>query len=124
MEQQDICILSDRSGSTFSGSAERAVDCGLLLLQRLCTLMLTDLSTTYRNSSQTSVDLLAFLEGGNVPTDSSLLTNLALAKSAAYNALDAADKRYISDIELSVNSGELFVTLTLKDGTTVKGKLQ
>lgn len=123
MNKFDICIIDDNTGDAGLLVYGKREDGGLLLLQRLYVLMLSNLSDTYRPGS-ISGDLLAFLEGGNTPDDNTLNALLALSCSSAMNALDTEDRRNVSSFSAKAADGAIEATLKLTDGTTVKGKLQ
>lgn len=119
---KDILMIPAVSGPvTFSitGSAE---DVGLLLLQRLYVMLLSDPQTGYRDSDGGQT-LLNFLDGGNIPVDSIMNMYLALGCSTAVSMLDESDRNNIESFTGVCENGKITCTLTLADGTTIQGQL-
>lgn len=119
---EDVVMIPDVSGPvnfTITGKSE---DTGLMLLQRLYVMLLTDSQSPYRDSDG-GVTLWNFLEGANIPSDSIMNTYLALGCSTAVSMLDDEDKQNISSFTGSCVDGVITCTLVLADGTTVKGQL-
>ena len=119
---EDLLMIPDKSGPvnfTITGSSD---DTGLLLLQRLYVMLLSDPQTGYRNSDGGQT-LLRFLDGANIPADSLMDTYLALGCSTAVSMLDEEDRRHIESFTGSCTDGIITCTLVLTDGTTIQGQL-
>lgn len=120
--EKDVLIIPDKNGDvnfTIIGASD---DTGLLLLQRLYVMLLSDPRTGFRNSDGGQT-LLKFLDGGNIPVDSIMDTYLALGCQTAVSMLDAEDRKLISSFTGKTVDGKMFCTLKLKDGTTIQGLL-
>jgi hypothetical protein len=104
---------------TITGESE---DTGLMLLQRLYGMLLSDPETGFRDSYG-GATLLKFLEGANIPADSIMNTYLALGCATAVSMLDDIDKQHIASFTGECVDGIITCTLVLADGTTVKGQL-
>ena len=119
---KDIVMIPSVSGPvTFSISGE-SDDTGLVLLQRLYVMLLSDPKTGYRDSDGGQT-LLKFLDGGNIPVDSIMNTFLAQGCATAVSMLDDSDKRNISSFTGICEDGKITCTLVLADGTTIQGQL-
>lgn len=119
---KDLTMIPAKSGPvTFyiSGASE---DTGLMLLQRLYVMLLSDPDVGYRDSDGGQT-LLQFLQGGNIPIDPVMNTYLALGCSTAVSMLDEEDQDVIEDFSGVCEDGKITCTLTLTDGTTIKGQL-
>lgn len=119
---KDVLMIPSVSGKvnfTITGSEE---DTGLMLLQRLYVMLLSDPQNPYRDSDG-GATLLTFLDGANIPTDSIMNTYLALGCSTAVSMLDESDKEHIESFTGQCLNGVITCTLVLTDGTTVKGQL-
>lgn len=123
MKKSDIRIINDETGDAGLVVAGSQEDGGLMLLQRLYVLLLSNLTDTYRSGSITG-DVLALLDGGNIPSDDVFNSLLNMSCAAAVTTLDAEDRRNVSLFSAKAVDGSVEATLTLADGTTVKGKLQ
>ena len=97
-------------------------DTGLLLLQRLYVMLLSDPQIGYRNSDGGQT-LLKFLDGGNIPVDSIMDTYLAQSCSTAISMLDESDQANIESFTGVCENGIITCTLVLTDGTTIQGQL-
>lgn len=118
---KDLKIISDESGAVDFSVLGKSEDTGLMLLQRLYVLLLSDQTTQYRGGN--GYTLLNFLEGGNIPNDGTLNSMLAISCSNAVNMLDEADRSNIASFSGQSTDGNVILTLTLADGTTVKGAI-
>lgn len=119
---EDLLMIPAKSGDVnfaITGSSE---DVGLLLLQRLYVLLLSDPQTGYRDSDGGQT-LLRFLDGANIPADSLMDTYLALGCATAVSMLDDEDRRHIGSFTGSCTEGIITCTLVLTDGTTIQGQL-
>lgn len=119
---RDLRIIPQESGPVTFKLYEESGDSGYMLLQRLYRMLLTTSSDAYRDSTNSTM-LLSFLEGGNILPDDAMNSVLAIACSDAVNALDSTDIDYIQSFVGTSENGEIFLTLTLTDGTTLKGQL-
>ena len=119
---KDIQIVPAKSGEITLDLLGKSEDNGLLLLQRLYVLMLSDLSSDYRGGAFGNA-LLAFLEGGNTPPDTVLTSMLGVACAAAVLGLDAADRALVSSFSAVAINGDIQATLKLSNGTTLTGIL-
>lgn len=118
----DIQIITDKEGEVkfdVHGSSE---DTGLMLLQRLYVLLMSDQDSSYRPANA-SYSLLAFLDGANFPGDGAMNAILAICCSNAVSMLDAADRARITSFNGQCVDGLMTCTLKLTDGTTIKGAL-
>lgn len=118
---KDLKIISDDSGAVDFSVLGKSEDTGLMLLQRLYILLLSDTTTQYRGG--TGYTLLNFLEGGNIPNDGTMNSMLAISCSNAVNMLDDEDRDNIASFSGQSTDGNVVLTLTLADGTTVKGAI-
>lgn len=118
----DLQIVPQKQGEITFNVIGKSADTGLLLLQRLYILMLTDQSTAYRNAGS-GYALINLLQGGNIPADPVLDSILAICCSNAVSALDASDKQLVSSFVGKGVSGVITCTLKLKDGTTITGTI-
>lgn len=119
---KDVLMIPDESGEvnfTITGSSE---DTGLLLLQRLYVMLLSDPDAKYRDSDGGQT-LLRFLDGANVPLDSIMNTYLAQGCATAVSMLDQSDQDNIKSFTGICENGIVTCTLTLQDGTTIQGQL-
>lgn len=119
---KDIQMIPDHSGQVIFTILGESSDTGLMLLQRLYVMLLSDPQNDYRDSDG-GATLLQFLEGANIPADSIMNTYLALGCSTAISMLDDDDKQYIESFTGECENGVITCTLVLTDGTTVKGQL-
>jgi len=120
---KDIRIIPQTSGEVIFSVYGTSEDTGLMLLQRLYILLLSDQSDGYRGGSD-SYSLLRFTEGGNIPPDAVLDSILNICCALALRALDDSDRELIQSFYGSSEEGKITCTLTLKDGTTISGALQ
>ena len=86
----DMCIIPSTSGLVNFELYGGSDDTGLMLLQRLYVMLLSDPQTGYRNSDGGQT-LLKFLDGGNIPVDSIMDTYLALGCATAVSMLEESD---------------------------------
>ena len=119
---KDVCIIPAITGDVNFQIYGDSTDTGLMLLQRLYVMLLSDPQTGYRNSDGGQT-LLKFLDGGNIPVDSIMDTYLALGCQTALSMLDDSDRALISDFTGQSVDGKLICTLELADGTTIQGQL-
>lgn len=119
--EKDICIIPDESGDVIFDITGAATDYGLALLQRLYVLLFTAHNAEYRTGEGAS--LLAFLDGGNITDDGVVDAVLGIACSDAVNALDQSDRDNVQSFTGTCENGAITCTLTLADGTTVKGTI-
>lgn len=119
---EDIQIIPYKTGEVLFHVIGKSDDTGLMLLQRLYMLMLSDQDSSYR-SSGSSYSLLKFLEGANKPTDGVMNSILAVCCSAAVAMMDKSDQDCIDSFTGVSVDGAVTCTLVLKDGTTVSGAL-
>jgi len=119
---KDLLMIPAVSGEVnfdITGSSE---DTGLLLLQRLYVMLLSDPQAPYRNSDGGQT-LLKFLDGGNIPVDSIMDTYLAHGCATAVSMLDESDQQNIQSFTGTCTNGKIVCTLVLADGTTIQGQL-
>jgi hypothetical protein len=119
---KDIKIIPDVSGLVTFAITGDSEDTGLMLLQRLYVMLLSDPQTGYRDSDGGQT-LLKFLDGGNIPVDSIMNTYLALGCATAFSMLDETDRRLIRSFTGDCTDGKIVCTLVLNDGTTIQGQL-
>jgi hypothetical protein len=117
-----MMIVPDGPGDVTFEVRGRSEDTGLMLLQRLYVLMFSVSGSEYRGG-RPGTDLLALMEGANTPPDVVMNQLLALCRSAALSALDRVDRERIASFSCVSSDGIILATLTLTDGTTVKGVL-
>lgn len=122
MPKRDVQILPDKQGVIQFEVLGESVDTGLMLLQRIYTLMLADQDSPYR-SVTASYSLLRFLEGGNRPTDGMMNSILAVSSAVTITLLDESDRDLIDNFSAISENGVIQCTLELKDGTTIHGVL-
>ena len=118
----DMCIIPSTSGFVNFELYGGSDDTGLMLLQRLYVMLLSDPQTGYRNSDGGQT-LLKFLDGGNIPVDSIMDTYLALGCATAVSMLEESDRKLIKSFTGKVVNGVITCTLVLQDGTTIQGQL-
>lgn len=119
----DLRIIPDKSGDVcFDTIYGACKDSGLMLLQRLYILLLSDPRSSYRENLDGHT-LLSFLEGGNYPMDAIMNSMLAICCANAVNSLDAEDSALVSSFTGVCTDGIITCTLTLQDGTTIEGVL-
>jgi len=119
---KDLKMIPDVSGQVVFSITGASQDTGLMLLQRLYVMLLSDPQGPYRDSDG-GATLLRFLEGANIPADSIMNTYLALGCATAVSMLDDIDKQNIESFTGECENGVITCTLVLVDGTTVKGQL-
>ena len=94
-----------------------------MLLQRLYVMLFSDGSSGYRQGDG-GYTLWNFMEGGNIPPKQVFDAILATSCATAMNMLDESDRDLIQSFSgEGFDDGSAIFTLTLQDGTTVKGKL-
>ena len=120
--QNDVRIIPEVSGPVTFKIEGASADIGLMLLQRLYVMLLSDPSTGYR-SSDGGQTLLTLLDGCNTPPDSIMNTYLALGCATAVSMLDQSDRNNIKSFTGNCTNGKIVCTLVLADGTTVRGQL-
>lgn len=119
----DIRIIPDESGRVSMEVYGKSSDTGLMLLQRLYTIMLSGTGDDmYRNQQVSLVDLL---EGANMPSVGHLNSIIALACATALKQLDEEDRILIESFRGTYNTatGGMGFTLQLVDGTTIEGTI-
>ena len=119
---KDIVMIPSKDGPVNFDIVGASEDTGLLLLQRLYVMLLSDPRTGFRNSDGGQT-LLKFLDGGNIPVDSIMNTYLALGCATAVSMLDEEDRNRIDSFTGVSENGIITCTLVLKDGTTIQGQL-
>lgn len=118
---RDLRIINDKSGPVVFQVYDSKDDSGLMLLQRLYVLLLSDQTGAYRQGD--GYTLLSFLEGGNTPPDGVMNSILAISCATALNMLDEEDRSHINSFTGNCEDGLITCTLTLTDGTTIQGTL-
>lgn len=116
----DIQILPMKEGEfnfTILGESE---DSGLMLLQRVFTLLLSD--GAYRELTA-NTGLLQFMEGGNYPQEGAMNSLLGLCCSNVMQALDVSDRERVSSLVGEFIDRKIVCTLTFTDGTTLTGAI-
>lgn len=119
---KDLVMIPDKSGPVNFNITGQSEDTGLMLLQRLYVMLLSDPQMGFRDSDGGQT-LLRFLDGANIPADSLMDTYLALGCSTAVSMLDAEDRQHIESFTGSCTNGIITCTLVLTDGTTIQGQL-
>lgn len=120
---KDLRIIPDATGDVAFYPRGESEDIGLMLLQRLYVLIFSDPSIGFRLGDG-GYTLWSFLEGANIPSKEIFDTLLATACSSAVNMLDPDDQAHVAAFTADGQTdGSAIFTLTLTDGTTVKGKL-
>ena len=119
---KDLLMIPAKSGPVNFEITGTSEDIGLMLLQRLYVMLLSDPQTGYRDSDGGQT-LLKFLDGGNIPVDSIMNTYLALGCSTAVSMLDESDQQNIQSFTGVCEDGIITCTLVLADGTTIQGQL-
>ena len=117
----DLRIIPTNSGAVTFDVYGKSQDTGLLLLQRLYILLLASNDNAYRSSN--GYTLLDFLEGGNIPDDSTMESILTICCADAVNKLDVEDRNNVTSFSATSTNGVIQCSLVLADGTTVKGLL-
>lgn len=120
---KDLQIIPDDSGSVSFYPRGESEDTGLMLLQRLYVMLFSPPAGGYRQGDG-GYTLWNFMIGGNIPTKEVFDTVLATCCASALNMLDASDRDLIASFSgEGETDGSAIFTLTLQDGTTVKGKI-
>ena len=119
---EDLIMIPQVSGPVNFEITGAANDIGLMLLQRLYVMLLSDPKTGYRNSDGGQT-LLKFLDGSNIPVDSIMDTYLALGCATAVSMLDPEDRKLVKSFSGQSIDGVIICTLELTDGTTIQGQL-
>ena len=120
---KDLQIIPDTDATVEFYVRGASEDIGLMLLQRLYVCLFSDPGTGFRDGDG-GYTLWNFLEGGNIPPKEVMDAILATSCASAVNMLDQSDRDSIASFVGEANdSGEVICTLTLADGTTVKGTL-
>lgn len=119
---KDLRMIPDVSGPVRFSIVGEASDTGLMLLQRLYVMLLSDPATGYR-SSDGGQTLLRFLDGSNIPADSIMNNALALGCATALSMLDDDDRNAVESFTGLCEDGVITCTLELVDGTTIQGQL-
>lgn len=122
MTNQDLQILPCADGEVVFGVLGRREDDGLMLLQRLYTLLFSAHGAEYRHGVA-GYDLLALLNGANMPSDDVLNALVAVCKAHAMEALDDEDRARIAAFDCVSTDGKITGTLTLADGTIIQGTI-
>lgn len=118
---KDVLLIPDKTGRVeflLRGDTE---DTGLSLLQRIYVLFLSGQSDRYRG--ETGYSLLKFLEGGNTPDDLTMNAILSVCSARTLDLLDPEDRERVQSFVCVSDNGAISATLTLTDGTTLKGTL-
>lgn len=116
---RDIQILPMKEGEFDFAILGAQEDSGLMLLQRVFTLLLSD--GAYRDTGLTEIGLLSFLEGGNYPDEGVMNSLLGVCCSNALGMLDDADRDRISGLVGEFVDRKIICTLTFNDGTSLTG---
>lgn len=120
---KDLRITPDTSGEVVFQPYGESQDTGLMLLQRLYVMIFSDPAIGYRTGDG-GYTLWNFMEGGNIPNKELFDSVLAMCCSSAVSMLDPTDQELIASFTASGETdGSAVFVLTLRDGTTVKGKL-
>jgi hypothetical protein len=119
---KDLVMIPAKSGPVVFNITGESEDTGLMLLQRLYVMLLSDPQTGYRDSDGGQT-LLKFLDGGNIPVDSIMNTYLAHGCATAVSMLDEEDRDNIDSFTGICENGIITCTLVLADGTTIQGQL-
>ena len=120
---KDLQIIPADEGDVAFYPRGESDDTGLMLLQRLYILLFSDPSIGYRQGDG-GYTLWNFLEGGNIPSKQVFDSILATSCASAVNMLDDSDKALVQSFSgEGFDDGSAIFTLTLRNGTTVKGKL-
>ena len=119
---KDILMIPAKSGEVVFSITGASEDIGLLLLQRLYVLLLSDPTTGFRDSDGGQY-LLRFLDGYNIPPDPVMNTYLSQGCATALSMLDADDRANIQSFTGVCTDGKITCTLVLADGTTIQGQL-
>lgn len=117
---KDIQILPYKQGKfnfTVLGTSE---DSGLMLLQRVFTLLLAD--GEYRQGAA-SANLLKFMAGGNYPADGVMNSLLGVCCADALSSLSSEDRAHITSLVGEWRDRTMTCTLTFRDGTTLTGAI-
>ena len=118
---RDLRIINDATGDVLFKVYGASEDIGLMLLQRLYIMLLSDQTSPYRGGA--GYTLLNLLNGANKPADGVMSSVLAIACANAVKMLDADDRAKIKAFTGTCNDGIITCTLSLTDGTTLKGQL-
>lgn len=119
----DVRLIPDSSGEVSFTVRGKSEDTGLMLLQRLYVLLFSPHGTNYRPGSA-EWDMLAFMDGANIPPDEEMNAMLALGCSYALEALDDADRALVDSFSCVSVDGLITGALVLADGTTIEGTIQ
>ena len=119
---RDLQIIPDESGRVTFSVVGASEDNGLLLLQRLYVLLLSDTDEAYRDGAD-GYSLLKFIEGGNIPSAGVLDSVLAISCATALNSLDPEDRAVVQSFTGATTTTGIVCSLLLTDGTTIKGLL-
>ena len=120
---KDLQIIPAEEGEVNFFPRGESEDIGLMLLQRLYVLIFSDPSRGYRQGDG-GFTLWNFMQGGNIPTKDVFDSILATCCASALSMLDESDRKLVSSFTgEGYEDGSAAFTLTLQNGTTVKGKL-
>lgn len=120
---KDLQIIPSEQGSVEFFPRGDSDDTGLMLLQRLYVMIFSEPLSGYRQGDG-GYTLWNFMEGGNIPTKQVFDSILATCCASAVNMLDESDRELIASfVGEGSEDGSAIFTLTLQNGTTVKGKL-
>lgn len=120
---KDLQIIPAEEGDVEFYPRGASEDTGLMLLQRLYVMLFSDQTESYREGDG-GYTLWNFIEGGNIPVKPIFDSVLATSCASAVNMLDAEDRAVIASFSgEGFQDGSALLTLTLTDGTTVKGRL-
>lgn len=120
---KDLQIIPADAGDVEFYPRGDSEDTGLMLMQRLYVMLFSDPSKGYRQGNG-GYTLWNFLEGGNIPAKQFFDAALSTSCSSAVSMLDQADRDLIASFSgEGKEDGSAVLTLKLKDGTTVKGRL-
>ena len=116
---EDIQILPMKEGEFTFSILGKADDSGLMLLQRVFTLLL-GADAAYRQDGVNTA-LLDFLEGGNYPDEGVMTSLVGLCCSEVLLQLDSEDRDLIESLTGEFTDGKIICTLEFTDGTTLTG---
>ena len=116
---RDIQILPMKEGEFDFAILGAREDSGLMLLQRVFLLLLSD--GLYRDTGLTEVGLLSFLEGGNYPDEGVMNSLLGACCSNVLSVLDDSDRECIAGLTGEFVDRKIICTLTFNDGTSLTG---
>lgn len=115
----DIQILPMKEGEFNMEVLGAADDSGLMILQRVFTLLLST-DDAYREGAAGNT-LLSFMQGGNYPEEGIMNSYIAACCGAVLTQMDADDRDRIESLSGLFQDGKIECTLEFTDGTTLTG---